>query len=273
MIGGNYSKKLRLLLKGRRSGQVLLIVIMLIAVVLTVVLTVTFTSRTETQLTKLEEENQKALAAAEAGIEAALKAGASIADFSGLNVPEGFSGSATVTPATGTEFVSPFLPAGQQYTFYLSDYPGYANPFTGALRVHYGTASGQDCNAIALEITIVSGTASPYTFTRYIADTGNKLTSNQNDVGVAGSPIVAGQDFSCRTSNITPPANSRFMLVRTISAGTKVGFSSQGNPAPSFNSQGKYIDSEAESPTGVTKIVQLFQSNPQIPADFFVTSF
>ena len=56
-----------------QQGQVLLITIMLLATVLTVVLAVTFKSTTETQLTKLEEESQKALAAAEAGVEVAIK--------------------------------------------------------------------------------------------------------------------------------------------------------------------------------------------------------
>ena len=56
-----------------QKGQILLITIMLVATVLTVVLAVTFKSTSETQITKLEEQSQKALTAAEAGIEAALQ--------------------------------------------------------------------------------------------------------------------------------------------------------------------------------------------------------
>ena len=56
-----------------KRGQILLITVMLLATVMTIVLSVSFKSVTETQITKLEEESQKALAAAEAAIEVALK--------------------------------------------------------------------------------------------------------------------------------------------------------------------------------------------------------
>jgi hypothetical protein len=36
---------------------------------------------------------------------------------------------------------------------------------------------------------------------------------------------------------------------------------------------GRVITSEAKTSTGVTKKIELFQSNPQIPSDFFVTAF
>lgn len=270
MIGDNYNK-LKKVFKKHKSGQVLLITIMLIGVVLTIVLSVTFTSRTETQLTKLEEENQKAFAAAEAGIEAALKQGTSIADLSTLNIPEGFTGSVTVSDTSGAAFVSPFLQAGQQSTFYLSNYPDFSSSFSGSMSFHYGSASGQSCAEIALEITFISG-ASPYTYTRYIADEPGDLLdgTDQNDLGQAAQTTVENVTFQCRTSNINVPANPKVVIVRPLFAGTKIGFSSTG---AGFNPQGKYVTSEATSPLGVSKKIQLFQSLPQIPADFFVTSF
>ena len=56
-----------------QKGQILLITVMLLATVMTIVLSVSFKSVTDTQVTKLEEESQKALAAAESAIEVALK--------------------------------------------------------------------------------------------------------------------------------------------------------------------------------------------------------
>jgi hypothetical protein len=53
MTGDGYNSNMK-------KGQVLLIVVMLLATALTVALTSTYQSVTETQLTKLEEENQKA---------------------------------------------------------------------------------------------------------------------------------------------------------------------------------------------------------------------
>ena len=46
---------------------------MLFAAAVTVVMTIAFNSTTETQITKLEEDSQKAMAAAEAALEAAIQ--------------------------------------------------------------------------------------------------------------------------------------------------------------------------------------------------------
>ena len=82
------------------SGQILLITVMLLATVMTIVLSVSFKSATDTQITKLEEESQKALVAAESAIEVALKNNSTAilgpegsADLSSIT---GFSGTATI---------------------------------------------------------------------------------------------------------------------------------------------------------------------------------
>src|SRR3989344_5924041 len=135
----------------KQQGQILLISIMLVATLLTVVLAVTFKSTTETQLTKLEEESQKALSAAEAGVEAALQQGSgSVTIGTGsLSSLSGFSGEATVGSITDTNFVSPLLQKDQQYTFYLSEYPGFANPLTGVPLLLYFMTEGT-CPTIEL---------------------------------------------------------------------------------------------------------------------------
>jgi hypothetical protein len=50
---------------------------------------------------------------------------------------------------------------------------------------------------------------------------------------------------------------------------SKLFFSAPGN----FPIQGKTVSSTATTTTGVSKKVTLFQSYPQIPAEFFTTSF
>ena len=78
--------------KYHERGQVLLITIMLLAAAVTVVMTIAFNSTTETQITKLEEDSQKAMAAAEAALEAAIqqKSGtvalSSLPAFTGSNI-------------------------------------------------------------------------------------------------------------------------------------------------------------------------------------------
>ena len=146
-----------------QKGQILLITIMLVATVLTVVLAVTFKSTSETQITKLEEQSQKALTAAEAGIEAALQqesGSVSIGSLPGFS-GSGFSGQASVESITDSKFVSPLLLRDQQYTFYLADYPGFANPLSGYLAVYF--QSEVECPA--LELTFLgspgSGSSTP----------------------------------------------------------------------------------------------------------------
>ena len=264
-----------------QQGQVLLITVMLLATAITVVLSLSFRSTTETQITKLQEENQKALAAAEAGIDASLKNGTG-GDFNTINALSGLSGinmnSSNVffNSTKLNYFTTPLLQKDEQYTFYLADYPGYANPFTNTLDIYYEQQSG-NCNNDALEMTLIYG-SSPYLIARLRSDTGNIL----NAVG-GGNGTVLGSvkplnniSFYCQAPpiNIGSYPNPKIITIRFLStnsgATTKLGFYAESGTLPL---QGKTVTSTAQSDTGVTKTIQLFQSYPQIPADFFVTSF
>src|SRR3990167_1007022 len=96
-----------------KRGQILLITVMLLATVMTIILSVSFKSITETQVTKLEEESQKALAAAEAAVETAIKENQNITFGPGiegsLSSITGFSGSATIESLTSKTFTTPNL--------------------------------------------------------------------------------------------------------------------------------------------------------------------
>lgn len=253
-----------------QRGQILLITIMLVATVLTVVLAVTFKSTTETQITKLEEESQKALSAAEAGVEVALQQNvgssvsiASLPNFSG----SGFTGQATVGTIADSKFASPLLQKDQQYTFYLSDYPGFTNPLNGTLSVYF-MSEQPNCPGPSLELTLLSSTN---TVTRRLADPCNLINKPSQDlISTTGSYSLGGYSFAYRSENI-PVINQSVLIVRSLSASTRVGLERIGGG--NLPIQGKYVTSEAKSPAGVSKKVQLFQSFPQIPAEFFVTSF
>src|SRR3972149_10455999 len=92
----------------KRRGQILLITVMVLATIMTVVLSISFQSITETQVSKLEEESQKALAAAEAAIEASLKEGTNVIIGEGaLSGLARFSGGATVESLLDNSFTSP----------------------------------------------------------------------------------------------------------------------------------------------------------------------
>ncbi len=270
------------------KGQVLLIIVMLLATVITVVTTVSFKSTTDTQLTKLEQESQKTLAAAEAGIEKAVGTGlnnntylysdnsVSLNNLSGIALDKS---QVTVSTQQGNEFSSPTIQNGQEYTFYLADYDtasgALSNPYNGNITLYYGSeyTSSAGCSNIALELTMVMNNAGVYTLKRYIADVSGKFgaaaQTDPNNLAQVGITTVDGVKYYCKTSQITPPANTVLLIARSLFDKTKVAM--QGTVA--LKPQGKIITSEAQSLSGIVKKVELFQSLPQIPAEFFVTSF
>ena len=285
--------------KKSQEGQVLLIIIMLLATIITVVTTVSFRSTTETQINKLEEESQKTLAAAEAGIEKAIAAKVASGNSQKFNDPsdpnnlnmQNLSGidlansSVNVTSNTGRDFVTPLIQKDQQYTFYLSNYnnaasPPFSSPYPNQITVYYGSESG--CTTLALEITRVSGLSAPYTVSRYISDVGGGIVTNPagsgtNNVQGGSGATIGNVIFNCRTTGIPWTANTILMIVRTLgntAAEGRTKLAIRGSSAVlSLPPQGKYIVSEAKSQSGVIKKIQLFQSLPQIPAEFFVSTF
>lgn len=266
-----------------QSGQVLLIAVMLLATALTVVLAVSFRSTTDTQTTKLEEEAQKALAGAEAGIDAALKSGGSV-DLSDLNVSTGFTGSASVDTTQKPTFVTPLLQKDDQYTLYLADYPkvysdpSNSNPITADLTFYFGGTGSTSCdgrNTPALELTLVANDASN-TVTKKLVEpcAGTKSVGTSSLGTIKGdattNTTLENINFAYKTTTTLSVSNSKVLFVRPLFDATQVGIDTGGVDLPV---QGKTVISEAKSPSGVTKKVQLFQSLPQIPAEFFVTSF
>jgi hypothetical protein len=250
------------------EGQVLLLSLMLIATVLTVFLSVSFKSTTETQITKLEEENQKALAAAEAGIEAALKQG-TITNIGALSADlNGYSGVATCdTSYNKTYFISPLLQKDKQYTFYFADYNASSNSFSnywsGNLTVYF--MSGSD--PVALELTTIGNSG---TITHYLLDPDNLIPANSGKTPVTSYNYYSlnGVAFSRKSISISL-SNTKLVIARVFSSSTKIGLDGGGTI---LKSQGKTCTSTATSTTSTKKVI-LFQSYPQIPADFFVTSF
>lgn len=259
-----------------RRGQALLITVMLLAVALTVVLALSYTSKTDVQLSKLEEENQRALAAAEAGIDALVNqtTGQSVVISDLDSSLAQFSGTAEKASTQGPEFSSPLLQPNGYFTFYLDDYPAFDNPYSGSIALYYSSKSScTDSSADALEISIIYGSSYPYTIKRFIADGGNRLVTGADEYQSQGEYTIDGVSYTCKTGAISISlANPKMILVRSIFNASRVGFESSGG-AGSLPSQGTVITSEAETPSGVAKKIQLFQSYPQIPLEFFTTSF
>ena len=274
----------------QKGGQVLLIVIMVVATLLTVVLSLVFKSQTETQITHLEEQNQKALAAAEAAIDTALKQQSNISFGSNSNFLtnfQGYTGQATLSTNIKNTFVSPLLQPDEQYTYYLVTYDPAAAPasrlgsdyYTGGFTIYFGTTASTTCasrNTPALELTYISANPSAppaYTVTKRLAEpciTGKIVGSPDISVtSLANSPEkVESISYYFKTSSLTAPANTKLVIIRPLFSSTKIGVI-----GTNLKPQGQYVTSSAQTPDGIEKKVQLFQSFPQIPAEFFLTSF
>ena len=256
-----------------QKGQILLITVMLLATVMTIVLSVSFKSVTDTQVTKLEEESQKALAAAESAIEVALKNNATATIGSGsLTSITGFEGSATIDSSTSKTFKTANILKDGGYTFYLGDY----NLTTKAI----GSSTTSPANQ-AITICFQSGTTNPALEITLVKSSGVKkyvidVPSSSRITGATDASSSCIPDSTFGFSTDIPGgdigADGQFLLVRPLYTSTRLLFS---RSTTDFPVQGRTVSSQATSSTstGVSKKVVLFQSYPQIPAEFFTTAF
>ncbi len=265
-----------------QKGQVLLVTIMLLATVVTVVMTVVFRSTSNTQLTKLQEESNKALVAAESGLEKALKENAGAYTFTDLgltNMPGIILTASKVEVAVETNkktFVSPLVSKDQQYTFYMASYDtanrSLGTDYFDGRFAFYFASDGGDCSARslpAIELTFIDKDNGVTKKMIEPCDNGNNYIIPTSDFisTQAGGP-VEGINFSYRTSSFDV-SDTKVIIARVLFAGTKIGLSSMTNLKP----QGRNLTAETKATSGVTKKVQLFQSYPQLPSEFFVTNF
>lgn len=258
----------------KHKGQILLITVMLLATVMTIVLSVSFKSVTETQITKLEEENQKALAAAESAIEVALKenndnnAITSVTIGSGsLNSITGFSGSATIESLSATTFTTPNIDKDRSYTFYLGTYDMTAKTIGASLAQAITVCFESGSPNPAIEVTLVKTSG----VKKYVYDPSTRISANTPG-GSSGCTPNDDYGYSYNIPGTDIGADdSQFLLVRVLYSSTRLLFSR----ATTLPVQGRTISSQATSntSTGVSKKVVLFQSYPQIPGEFFTTSF
>ena len=290
-----------------KRGQSLLVIVLLISVVFTLVATASYRFTTETQTSKLQEESVRTLAAADSGIERGLQIATSLASYNqnftqaflGTNATlDGINKTASrieVRKDPSTFFVTPTIDKDEQYLFFLYDYPNGTNYFRNNFNFYFG-APGNTCGASrtlpAVELTVIYGTGTASDeVVRLVIDPcrdnadpmkikESEMGANQTvRVGAVCSPTcsVGGTSFS-RYGDMTTlrpfyvSKNPKLLIVRVLFAPTIIGFQTL-NPFEQLYAQGQKIQVKAVSNTGVSKVVSLFKTNPQIPADLFVTTF
>jgi hypothetical protein len=118
----------------------------------------------------------------------------------------------------------------------------------------------------AIEVTLVKSSG----VKKYVIDDPSSSRID-NALDASTIPCFNGYVFSYPVPGVDIGTDGQFLLVRVLYASTKLFFSRSSD----LPRQGRTIISEAKSSTstGVSKKVVLFQSYPQIPTDFFNTSF
>lgn len=254
-----------------RKGQALVIVLLILAVIMTVGLSVASRSVTEISTSTTNDESARALAAAEAGIEAQL-AGAAAPNF-------GTSGETSVTTTSsygaGTEVaLNEPLAAGEVGTIFLSD---GVNEYTGnKFRLCWGQGAN-DANAPAIEVMLYYKNGSVYGVARAAYDAQSRGNFAPAVVGGSGCPIgrtyIFYKDINIPSDLSVPSSSTRlFMRVRLFYNGnTKhyVGVKDISTPVANktFPGQGQVVNSTGQS--GVTsRKVQVFQQYPDLGSIF-----
>lgn len=256
-----------------QKGQALLIVVLVMVIALTVTLSIVSRSVVNLRTSVEQSESQKALAAAEAGVEQAIKNNANI----GIDTPASF-GNTTYTATISDVLASaPFLLNGgiavtksEGSSIWLSTY-NEANPWSdswsGNLDIYWGDPAAADSNNAALEIVLLSGPdKNSATVTRYAIDpdAARRPSNNFSNVTETGSFTVAGKALKYRYRiNVV----SGF-LIRVTPIYTSSYIGAQGANLPT---QGKIITASGTSGSTQRKVT-VFQGYPILPPELFLYS-
>lgn len=257
-----------------RQGQALLLLLMMMAVIVTITGTAAYRATTQTKAAKESEEGKKAYQGAVGYLEQALQ-GITVTPLPGLN--------GTITPVNSVAqnpngsissgFTTKIAKDGV-FTVYLHTYDINTNTFTpgtGSLSPMYFVNSGGECPVF--ELIFVSTTN---VVTRQI--TGQASAGAPcNGYKITGiptySPVPIGvytidqQVFTYQVSITAIPPQSKLMFIRPYFTSATIGFTS--TPAP----QGRRVYSTARTQEGAQKTLSVYQPNPQIPPELFLTSF
>ncbi len=261
-------------LKNQR-GQALLIIVLVMVVALTVGLSVATRTIINLRNTQQQADSQKALSAAEAGIEQAIKNQTSAEGTFG-------TGGQAVSYATTLQDIStsaPFLTNGGNQVSKNDAIYVWLSPYTsnftqtwpnGDLKIYWGE-DPNPCNNAALEIAVISGSKATPSIARYVFDPcpSRQAANNFYPITSAGTTTISGKTLYYEVqAGITPnfPTISNGMLVRIDPIYSNAYIGAYGTNLPP---QGTIYTSIATTSANITRKVQVFQGYPEIPAEFF----
>jgi hypothetical protein len=259
-----------------QRGQALLIVVLAMVVALTVGLSVVSRSIVNLKNSQQQISSQQALSAAEAGVEQAIKNGASVAN---TPLSSQTSYQTTVSTISGT---TRFLLNGSNKVakddaIYIWLTPYSTDPtklfldqdrWNGSLDLYWGDSTTA-CNNAALEIVVISGTRAVPLVTKYAYDPCSNRASRNN----FSAPVNASQSVSGITlyNKATIPIINGF-LIRAVPlyADSYIGSLGTNNVnTPVLPSQGSIIISTGTTDNNIVRKLNVFQGYPEMPAELF----
>ncbi len=271
-------KQLFFLFHKQEKGQVLLIAVLTMVVALTVGLSVVSRSIVQVKTAKAEADSQKAFSAAEAGIEQVLKTSNQV-----TNQPLGNNssiGSVQINMLNSAQvLLNNGTPVQQDEgdDIWLSDYPTYANPWSGRLRIYWGTGSA--CNEAALEVILISQQNPSDTIAHYAYDPCSKRIIGTNGNNFTRPAANSGGSVNGTALNYSFPINiTNGIVARVIPlyANTVIGAigytDNTETTQKALRSQGKMITSTGVS-NNTQREITYFQGYDVIPSEFFYTIF
>ena len=256
------------------NGQALLIVVLIMVVGLTVTLSLVSRSIVNLKTSVDQTNSQKALAAAEAGVEQSIKNSANIGSST---TPKNFTNNAsfyaTYTQVAGnTSFLANggnLVSKNEGTYIWLSTYDTtpWSDPWTGDLTIYWGDTSGDSTNS-ALEISVISG-ANPASavIKRYAIDPLSSRGNNFTTAGITrGSFTIGSRTFGYRyiLNGANRITNGLLVRINPIYFSTYLGVLGS-IPLPD---QGTIITANGAA-ADTRRRITVFQGYPQLPAEFF----
>lgn len=248
------------------AGQVLLIVILVIIVASTIGLSLASRSVISLRTSTEEAESQKALAAAEAGIERMIQGDISVAaSLHGDNPSNNSKYDVGYVEVKGDNFLMSggnSLPKDEGADLWLSTYSSnpssnYTGQWSGNLSIYWGEDTATPCNNSALEIIIISGSTSSPALTRYAYDPCEDRRNTNKFSSPSSGTIIDAKTFLYGV-NINNISSGLIARIIPIYGNASVGVKSN----PALPLQGYKIDSTGTSGQASRKLT-VFKGHPE----------
>lgn len=264
---GNFIKKIAFPSQiKKQDGQILLVVILATVIALTVGLSVVSRTITNTRLSTEDANSQKALSAAEAGIEQLLSdPTAALAQSTDLSNNSSFKANAVAVEGNAFNVNDGnSISKDEGADIWLTSSPDFnSTPWNGQLSI-YWTKENNDCDSAAIEIAVIEGNRGDPSMRRVTAD---PCTTRGNGFDPPSFVSVLVNQKPYNYSISVPVTNGFIARIIPLYENTQIGINTSAG-SDVLPVQGYTIESIGSAGDTVRKL-RVYQPNPRIPIEFF----